>query len=245
MLFEVSFSTLKFLAERDPILAVVYDTTNTLSPSEVVLHKSWDGIADTVATTASRPGSEFAIGIVYTSNDTEASKKAHELASKFLDTHATVFVGSNCDASDEKVVNWIDTPELDSIVDQTGSSNETGDILIDTRRRDELNNFGQVRNAKNIPVEEICDALALHEGAFERKYGFPLPGKSTTVVTYCRTNRRAHFCTLLLKDLGFTNVKTYKEGVVGWAKTHKAEVAGARGYDAYELHEPVPQAHAN
>eukprot|EP01134_Creolimax_fragrantissima_P000319 CFRG0319T1 len=228
----VGLPTIQFLAERNPILSVVYDTTNLLTPSDVVLRSTWESITS-VVDNGDRPDPLYAIGIVYEAGNEAAKQKAEALALRFLETHSTVFVGLSTSLSTEEV-KWIDTPTLQDVVDNSGA------VLVDTRRRDELRYFGSIPTACNVPVEEICVAFAMEADVFKGKYGFEIPSKSTNIVTYCRTNRRSHFCSLVLHDLGYESVKAYKEGVVGWAKEHNGEHCSVKGYEAYEQSDTIP-----
>jgi phage shock protein E len=83
-----------------------------------------------------------------------------------------------------------------SQVDQQDMSHwlETG-VLIDTRTQEEFN-AGHMPGAKLIPYDQI-----------KFKIANIAPDKSTPILLYCRSGRRAGVAEKVLKDLGYENVK--------------------------------------
>ncbi|KAJ2137170.1 Thiosulfate sulfurtransferase/rhodanese-like domain-containing protein 3, partial [Coemansia sp. RSA 788] len=78
--------------------------------------------------------------------------------------------------------------ELKDIL-EISSSGKLGDkdmVILDVRRPDEFGS-GHVKNAKNVPVQELGQALQLTPSEFEAKYGFKLPANDsqTGVAVHC------------------------------------------------------------
>lgn len=106
----------------------------------------------------------------------------------------------------------ITTQRLQSLIE-----NKTWEyILIDIREQQELKN-GIIPTSKNIPFDELKNALQLSEEKFELKYNFKKPLKSDRVIFYCRTGTRAEIATKIALTLGF-NAILYEESIWEWSQ---------------------------
>ena len=81
--------------------------------------------------------------------------------------------------------------------------NETGYIILDTRRPDEFAE-GHIPGAINVPNEEI-DTDEIPE----------LPDKSQLILVYCRSGRRSKEASEKLANIGYTNIVEFG-GILDW-----------------------------
>lgn len=82
-------------------------------------------------------------------------------------------------------------------------------VVIDVREPDERVN-GVIAGDKNIPLGELD------------KHYSELP-KDKPIVFYCRSGRRSANAVTMLREAGFTNVKTLLEGINGWGGSSAAK----------------------
>lgn len=68
-------------------------------------------------------------------------------------------------------------------------------VWIDVRTPEEYA-AGHLRNAKNIPHDQIGQQIAAH-----------IPNKDTPINLYCRSGRRAETAKQVLESMGYTNVQ--------------------------------------
>ena len=76
-------------------------------------------------------------------------------------------------------------------------------VLLDTRTDEEFAQ-GHIEGAIMIPEYEIAD-----------KAESVIPDKDTLVLVYCRSGRRSKIASMLLVELGSTNVKEFG-GIIDW-----------------------------
>jgi len=77
-------------------------------------------------------------------------------------------------------------------------------VIIDVRTRDEYSS-GRIDTALNLPHDEL-----------ERRLG-EIPGsKSSEIVVYCRSGKRARIAENLLVEKGYTNIKDLVGHWQGW-----------------------------
>ena len=86
-----------------------------------------------------------------------------------------------------------------------------GVLLLDVRTTAEFEgraaeNFGHLKNAINIPVQELESRLAELNDA-----------KNREIIVYCSHNYRSPRASHLLTEKGFTNVKNMTGGMATWA----------------------------
>ena len=80
---------------------------------------------------------------------------------------------------------------------------ETDYVLLDTRTDEEFAQ-GHIEGAIMIPEYEIAD-----------KAETAIPDKDTLILVYCRSGRRSKIASMLLVELGYTNVKEFG-GIIDW-----------------------------
>ena len=76
-------------------------------------------------------------------------------------------------------------------------------VLLDTRTDEEFAQ-GHIEGAIMIPEYEIAD-----------KAESVIPDKDTLILVYCRSGRRSKIASMLLVELGYTNVKEFG-GIIDW-----------------------------
>lgn len=80
---------------------------------------------------------------------------------------------------------------------------ETDYVLLDTRTDEEFAQ-GHIEGAIMIPEYEITE-----------KAESVIPDKDTLILVYCRSGRRSKIASMLLVELGYTNVKEFG-GIIDW-----------------------------
>ena len=80
---------------------------------------------------------------------------------------------------------------------------QTDYVLLDTRTDEEFAQ-GHIEGAIMIPEYEIAD-----------KAEDAIPDKDTLILVYCRSGRRSKIASMLLVELGYTNVKEFG-GIIDW-----------------------------
>lgn len=88
-------------------------------------------------------------------------------------------------------------------------------ILLDVRDSAEFD-AGHLPKAKNVS-----------RGLLEFKIGRVLPDKNAYIVLYCRTDARSALATVVLQEMGYTNVRNMKGAFKAW---------GEAGYPVYNRH---------
>lgn len=82
-------------------------------------------------------------------------------------------------------------------------------IILDVRTRDEYSS-GHIDTALNLPHDEL-----------ERRLG-EIPGsKSSEIVVYCRSGKRAKVAEKILVEKGYTNIKDMAGHWQGWSSQAK------------------------
>lgn len=105
----------------------------------------------------------------------------------------------------ESVTVDISTDELRKMLD-----NELGMVLIDIRTTDEVKNMGGTIDA---PQNSI-----IPRGWLEFRASKAAQTKDTPIVVYCGAGIRSPLAAKTLQDMGYTNVKNYSAGFIGWRK---------------------------
>ena len=80
---------------------------------------------------------------------------------------------------------------------------QTDYVLLDTRTDEEFAQ-GHIEGAIMIPEYEITE-----------KAESVIPDKDTLILVYCRSGRRSKIASMLLVELGYTNVKEFG-GIIDW-----------------------------
>ena len=102
--------------------------------------------------------------------------------------------------------------ELKRVIENKGSY-----VLIDVREKEELA-YGMIPTAKNVPLDELENALQMRADDFEKKYGFSKPGKNDRMIFHCRTGGRSARATQIAHTQGFLNVQNYKGSIWDWSE---------------------------
>jgi rhodanese-related sulfurtransferase len=99
----------------------------------------------------------------------------------------------------------IDTASLVKMLD-----NELDMVLIDIRTAGEISNMGgSIKATQNVRIPR---------GWLEFRVQRHAISKDTPIVVYCGAGFRSPFAADTLQKMGYTNVKNYAEGYIGWNK---------------------------
>ncbi len=96
----------------------------------------------------------------------------------------------------------INTEELVKILD-----NDPSVLLIDVRAPFEIKHTGTIKRGQNVNIIR---------GWIETQIADYAKTKDTPIVVYCGRNIRSPLAARTLMELGYTNVKNYKEGFLTW-----------------------------
>jgi rhodanese-related sulfurtransferase len=87
--------------------------------------------------------------------------------------------------------------------------------LIDVREPDEFRE-GAIPDARNVPLSQLPTTLSSSDST-KRQLGLPVD-KSTPIVVYCRSGKRATQAQQLLQANGYQNVQNYIGSWLDWIK---------------------------
>lgn len=116
---------------------------------------------------------------------------------------AEIKTGNQLLESLKPVVTDISTDELKAMVDTNPDL-----VLIDIRMPTEIESMGgaiQAAQNANIP-----------RGWLEFRVPKIAENADTPIVVYCGANYRSPFAAKTLMEMGYTNVKNYADGYIGW-----------------------------
>jgi rhodanese-related sulfurtransferase len=99
-------------------------------------------------------------------------------------------------------VKTIDSISLKQMVD-----NKEKFVLMDIRMPSEIKRMGKIDAIQN---------KELPRGWLELRVSNLVPDKKTPIVTYCGGGVRSAFAADTLTKMGYSNVKNYKQGFMGW-----------------------------
>jgi rhodanese-related sulfurtransferase len=105
----------------------------------------------------------------------------------------------------ESVTTDIDTQALKKMLDD-----ELEMVLIDIRTTDEVSNMGGT-------IDAIQNSV-IPRGWLEFRASKVAQNKDTPIVVYCGAGIRSPLAAKTLQDMGYTNVKNYSTGFLGWRK---------------------------
>jgi len=105
----------------------------------------------------------------------------------------------------ESVTRDISTQELKTMLDD-----ELEMVLIDIRTTDEVKNMGGT-------IDAIQNSV-IPRGWLEFRVSKVAQNKDTPIVVYCGAGIRSPLAAKTLQDMGYTNVKNYSVGFLGWRK---------------------------
>ena len=86
---------------------------------------------------------------------------------------------------------------VDKTADQAAEINLDAAVLLDVRSADEYAS-GHLQGARNIPHDKIAEEIAA-----------AVPDKSSVVILYCRSGRRAATALKAMQELGYENVSNF------------------------------------
>jgi rhodanese-related sulfurtransferase len=105
----------------------------------------------------------------------------------------------------ESVTTDINTQALKKMLDD-----ELEMVLIDIRTTDEVSNMGGT-------IDAIQNSV-IPRGWLEFRASKVAQNKDTPIVVYCGAGIRSPLAAKTLQDMGYTNVKNYSAGFLGWRK---------------------------
>lgn len=98
---------------------------------------------------------------------------------------------------------------------------DDGGIIIDVRSEKEAVENGLIPQAKNIPLEQLKEALCLDPEEFERTYGMTKPTKKDCrLVFYATGPVKSSTALELAQKLGFKKARHYPGGWKEWSEKH-------------------------
>lgn len=108
----------------------------------------------------------------------------------------------------------ISTEKLKEFI-QKKKENKEDFILIDVREPEELELYGKIETAINIPLNDF-------EKTFQDKQKLKILGidKKKKLVLYCRSGGRSNIATHYLKSKGY-NANNYSGSILEWSKLSK------------------------
>jgi len=113
--------------------------------------------------------------------------------------------GDTLQAKAEKVTTDIHTEELKKRLDS-----EPDLVLIDIRTATEIERMGgAIQSPQNITIPR---------GWLEFRVTNAATSKETPIVVYCGGNFRSPLAAQTLQQMGYTNVRNYADGFLGWRK---------------------------
>jgi rhodanese-related sulfurtransferase len=113
--------------------------------------------------------------------------------------------GKQLQTQAESVTTDISTNDLKVMLDD-----ELEMVLIDIRTTDEVKNMGGTIDAAQNSV--------IPRGWLEFRASKVAQSKDTPIVVYCGAGIRSPLAAKTLQDMGYTNVKNYSAGFIGWRK---------------------------
>lgn len=113
--------------------------------------------------------------------------------------------GKQLQAAAEKQITNISTADLQGAIESQPSL-----VLIDIRTPGEVKGMGgAIDAAQNINIPR---------GWLEFRVTKAAQDKDTPIVVYCGANVRSPLAAETLQQMGYTNVKNYADGYLGWKK---------------------------
>ena len=114
-----------------------------------------------------------------------------------------IISGNQLQTQAEKETTTINTQQLKMMIDE-----EPGMALIDIRTHREIENMGGTIDAPQNTI--------IPRGWIEFRTQGVAQNKDTPIVVYCGGGIRSPLVAKTLQDMGYTNVKNYSAGFIGW-----------------------------
>ncbi|XP_037089018.1 rhodanese domain-containing protein CG4456-like [Pollicipes pollicipes] len=97
------------------------------------------------------------------------------------------------------------------------SGTDSGSLtLLDIRRPDELKDTGFIPGSRNLPLQDLDEALSLDPAEFHARYGFAKPQPADQLTITCRSGRRVKLSVPVFTKHGYTNLKLYLGSFLDW-----------------------------
>lgn len=118
---------------------------------------------------------------------------------------AGITFGKTLQAQAEKITTDINTENLKKLLDS-----DPDVVLIDIRTPTEIGRMGgAIKTPQNVNIVR---------GWLEFRVTAAAQSKDTPIVVYCGGNVRSPLAAKTLQDMGYSNVKNYADGFLGWRK---------------------------
>ena len=119
--------------------------------------------------------------------------------------HADEAMDANTLISQTKArVPRIETEELKRMIDE-----DEDFVLLDVRMPDEIKGMGKIPARQQVEIPRGWLEVRIFNQVLDR---------STPIVAYCGAGIRSAFAADTLRELGFTDVRNYEEGLIGWSR---------------------------
>jgi rhodanese-related sulfurtransferase len=114
-------------------------------------------------------------------------------------------------------MNEIKRDELKQLIETQQTLGENSPVLlVDVREPFEVQTYGSIPTAINIPMNEADKELFLSPELFRQKYGKNI-SKDKKIIFYCRSGTRSEAVVKSAFDKGFVNAINYKGSALEWA----------------------------
>merc|ERR1711973_444525 len=111
----------------------------------------------------------------------------------------------------------LDLPDTITFEEVQDGIREGTMLLIDVRPEGDVDKFGKIPTSYAVPITQVPEAFAkLSDDEFEETYGFAKPGLDDPFVLYCRQGVGARAAQIILKGLGYTNMRVYDGSFAEW-----------------------------
>ena len=118
---------------------------------------------------------------------------------------AGITPGKTLQVQAEKITTDINTEDLKKLLDS-----DPDVVLIDIRTPTEIRKMGgAIKAPQNVNIVR---------GWLEFRVTGAAQSKDTPIVVYCGGNIRSPLAAKTLQDMGYSNVKNYADGFLGWRK---------------------------
>jgi rhodanese-related sulfurtransferase len=89
-------------------------------------------------------------------------------------------------------------------------------VLVDVREEWEVEEYGTIPTAINIPLTELPEALAMNVTKRAQKYGASFE-QDALIVFFCRSGGRSYRATAFALQQGFARSANYSGSILDWA----------------------------
>ena len=89
-------------------------------------------------------------------------------------------------------------------------------LIVDVREPGEIENFGAIPGAVNVPLGDITDAFDMSAEDFQRSYSSEKPSSEDQIVALCAIGKRSAKALNILAEKGYTNLSNYRGSFNDW-----------------------------